>query len=208
MGVTALAGLTPGRLAASTPGDIRFTVRAAGGDVGHHRLTFRQQDDRLHVAIDVRIRVRLLFVTVFDYAQTAEEVWRGGRLEAFSSDTSDGDNMDSVRAVRDEAGVLQVASRRFGERAIEGDIWPSSAFWRPAAVERTEFLDAARGDIREAVATLQGLDRIDALGEQRMARRYSVRSSRDFDVWYGSDGAWLGLEWGGFGVTARYRRVA
>ena len=207
---TAATLLTPPSLAAARGRwDIDFDVRIAGQQVGHHRLRFRQDDDgALHVTVDVIIKVRLMFMTAFDYRQQAEEIWRGDRLERLESRTVDGDDSDHVLAERTSDGRIPVQSRRAGDRTVDGAIWPTSAFWRPAAVERTEFLDVATGVIRPVSIAYRGLETVEALGRERSARRYAVDTSRDFDVWYGSDGEWLRLEWSGFGLTARYHRVA
>jgi hypothetical protein len=209
LGGTALLATTalPRLSRASQPDDIRFDVHVAGSKVGHHHLSFTPGPEagQMLVTVDVRIRVRLFFVTVFDYTQTTEEVWEGGRLLRFTSTTVDGDNRDQVTAVQGAEG-LEVTSLRFGERTLPADTWPSTAFWRQDAIERTEFLDAARGDIRKVRITEQDSEFIDALERRHLARRFHVDTSRDFDVWYGPDGSWLKLQWSGFGMTADYRR--
>lgn len=203
----AAASLLPSGATAqdAVPSDINFTVRIAGEPVGHHRLRFRREADGLRVDVDVAIKVRIFFVTVFDYRQTASELWRDGRLVSFTSETMDGDNLDRVRAKATADGKIAVESLRFGDRTLDGDLWPSTAFWRPAAVRRDVFLDAARGDLRQVEVTTIGQQRVDVPGGSRIASRFHVESSRDFEVWYGLDGAWLGLSWSGFGVTAHYR---
>ncbi|MDF1721454.1 MAG: DUF6134 family protein [Minwuia sp.] len=217
-GALALAALLPrgsraailsSDLPADLPADIHFDVHVAGSKVGHHTLTFTQGPgaDELTVRVDVRMRVRLFFVTVFDYTQQTEEVWRGDRLVRFTSTTLDGDNRDAVTAIQGLDG-LDVESLRFGGRRLPADTWPSTAFWRLDAVGRTEFLDAARGDIRKVAIAEQEAEFIDARERRHLARRFHVDTSRDFDVWYSVTGAWLKLQWSGFGMTADYRRIA
>lgn len=205
----AAASLASPAFAAAPPAwDIDFDVRIAGQSVGHHRLAFRRDAaGDLRVTVDVAMRVRLMFVTVFNYRQQAEETWRGDRLLSLESRTVDGDHRDHVVAEPDGEGRLAVRSSRAGDRVVDGDMWPTSAFWRPAAVERSRFLDVATGVIRLVDIAYRGLETIEALGRERPARRYFVDTSRAFDIWYGSDGAWLRLEWSGFGLTARYHRV-
>ena len=201
------AAALPGAVRAAQPDDIHFDVHVAGSKVGHHSLSFTPgpDADQMTVRVDVRIRVRLFFVTVFDYTQTTEEVWQGDRLVSFTSTTIDGDNRDEVTAVQGAEG-LEVTSLRFGNRTLPADTWPSTAFWRQDAVQRSQFLDAARGDIRKVAITELDLEFIDALEKRHLARRYHADTSRDFDVWYGPDGSWLKLQWSGYGMTADYRR--
>jgi len=206
LSLLALAALPRGARAAQ-PDDIHFDVHVAGSKAGHHSLTFTPGPgvDEMTVKVDVRIRVRLFFVTVFDYTQQTEEIWQGDRLVSYASTTLDGDNRDEVTA-RQTAEGLAVTSLRFGARVLPADTWPSTAFWRQDAVQRTEFLDAARGDIRKVAVTEDDLEFIDALGKRHLARRFHADTSRDFDVWYDPDGTWLKLQWSGYGMTADYRR--
>ncbi len=222
-GALALGAVLPGRSQAAAtvtepeqvqeptalPQDIHFDVHVAGSNVGHHTLTFTPGPgvDEMTVQVDVRIRVRLFFVTVFDYTQQTQEIWRGDRLVRFTSTTLDGDNRDEVEAVQGADGLM-VKSLRFGNRTLAADTWPSTAFWRLDAVGRGEFLDAARGDIRKVTIVEQDAEFIDAQDKRHLARRFHVDTSRDFDVWYGATGAWLKLQWSGFGMTADYRRTA
>lgn len=208
-GALALGALLPQvAVASALPDNINFDVHVAGSKVGHHKLTFEAGPgaDELTVRVDVRMRVRLFFVTVFDYTQQTAEIWRDDRLVRFTSTTLDGDNRDEVVAVQGDDG-LEVESLRFGTRTLAPDTWPSTAFWRLDAVGRTEFLDAARGDIRKVEIAEQEAEFIDAQDKRHLARRFHVDTSRDFDVWYGATGAWLKLQWSGFGMTADYRRT-
>ncbi|MEC9347645.1 MAG: DUF6134 family protein [Pseudomonadota bacterium] len=203
-GAAALLAL-PSPAAAAGDG-IDFDVRVAGSSIGHHRLAFRRHGEVLRVSIDIRMKVRLLFMTVFDYTQRVEEDWEGERLLRLESTTVDGDNHDAVTAVADTEGIA-VRSRRFGERLMPADTWPSTAFWRQAAIRRTRFLDAARGDWREVRIEDRGVEQVIAGGQSRAGHRFHVDTSRDFDVWYGANGDWLKLQWSGFGMTADYVRL-
>lgn len=46
-------------------GDLRFEVRRNGSEIGYHVLSFRQDGERLTVDIDIELRVRLAFVTLY-----------------------------------------------------------------------------------------------------------------------------------------------
>lgn len=194
-------------IAAPPARGIAFDVHVAGSRIGHHRLEFSRRDGLLHVRIDIRMKVRVLFMTVFDYTQTVDEHWDGARLVRLESTTVDGDNRDAVSAVAGPDG-MDVQSRRFGARRMPADTWPTTAFWRPEAVRRTRFLDAARGDWRDVRIEDRGVEQVVARGDIRAGHRFHVDTSRDFDVWYGADGDWLKLQWSGFGMTADYVRVA
>lgn len=187
-------------------GRIHFDVFVAGSRDGFHTITFQRDGRDLLVNVDVKIRVRLMFITVFDYRQSVRERWRDGQLVSFESETVDGDNVDKVRGrVRD--GGFYVESRRAGPLEMPADILPTTAFWRRDAVGHDRFLDAARGDYRDVKVKDLGWQHTEQAGRQEFLKRYHVASSRNFDVWYDSAGQWRRLEWSGFGVTASYIRA-
>lgn len=187
-------------------GRIHFDVFVAGSRDGFHTITFQREGDELLVNVEVKIRVRLMFITVFDYRQSVRERWRGGRLVSFQSETVDGDNVDRVRGTERD-GRLHIDSRRAGQLEMPADILPTTAFWRRDAIGHSRFLDAARGDYRDVQVKDLGWQHTEQAGRQEFLQRYHVASSRNFDVWYDSAGQWRRLEWSGFGVTASYIRA-
>ena len=187
-------------------GRIHFDVFVAGSRDGFHTITFQRDGRDLLVNVEVRIRVRLMFITVFDYRQSVRERWQDGHLVSFESETVDGDNIDKVRGAAID-GKFLVDSRRAGSVEMSADILPTTAFWRRDAVGHHRFLDAARGDFRDVKIKDLGWQHTEQAGRQEFLQRYHVASSRDFDVWYDSSGQWRRLEWSGFGVTASYIRA-
>jgi Family of unknown function (DUF6134) len=71
------------------PQKLEFDVVRAGAVVGQHRITFHQDGGKLLVHSELAIKVKVLFVTAYRYEQTREEVWREGKLIAFTSTTDD-----------------------------------------------------------------------------------------------------------------------
>src|SRR4029453_12975442 len=66
--------------APALPENLQFDIVREGAVVGHHQITFRQDGDKFVVHSDVKIKVKMLFFTVYRSKQTREEVWRNGKL--------------------------------------------------------------------------------------------------------------------------------
>jgi hypothetical protein len=81
--VPAAAGVQP------VPAPLEFDIAREGDVVGHHRIDFRRDGDRLVVRSDLKIEVEMLSFTVYRYQQSREEVWRDGKLIALAATADD-----------------------------------------------------------------------------------------------------------------------
>ena len=76
---------------------LEFDIARKGDIVGHHRISFRQEGDTLVVHSEIKIEVKVLFVTVYRYQQTREEIWRGGKLIALTSRADDDGTLHDIK---------------------------------------------------------------------------------------------------------------
>jgi hypothetical protein len=185
-----------------------FDIHALGGHVGHHRVKFSRESDLLTVDIDIRLQVKVLFFGVFGYVQQVQEVWRGDQLVRMRAETDDDKRQDVVEAELTPNGQLATTSTRLGLKMLPGHLWPASCVWKASSVGHEGFLDLTRGNIRPTKIRYIGQERFKVLGQERMARRYAIKSRRELEALYGLDGDWLGLEWSEYGFSASYVRVA
>jgi hypothetical protein len=75
--------------ASALPQNLQFDIVREGAVVGHHQITFRRDGDKLVVHSAIKIKVKMLFFTVYRYKQTREEVWRNDKLIALVSQADD-----------------------------------------------------------------------------------------------------------------------
>ncbi|HZF33135.1 MAG TPA: DUF6134 family protein, partial [Candidatus Angelobacter sp.] len=71
------------------PQDLDFKIVREGDDIGHHRITFRKDAEKLVVRSDLKIEVKMLAFTAYRYEQTRSEVWRDRKLVALASVAND-----------------------------------------------------------------------------------------------------------------------
>lgn len=171
---------------ADTP--VTFSIERAGETIGHHRITFDRADNGDLIAhIDIQIRIRLAFVTVFRYHHQARETWRDGRLVAMESRTNDDGRRSHVRARATDAG-LEVEGPQ-GRFIAPADILPTS-YWRRETVTQRRLLDTQSGRIVRVTITPEG------------PGSWRVAGDLQFTIGYGPDG------WSAMSFTARGTEIS
>lgn len=158
-----------------------FTVLRDGAPIGTHRIRTEQAGDETRVSVDIDLRVKVAFITVYRYSHRNRETWRGGRLVAIDTRTDDNGTKQFVRGRATPAGFAVESSS--GSRLLPADILPTS-YWRPIPTDRTQLLDTQKGRILDVRVRREGADKLTA---GLSATRYAVRGDLDLDLWY--DGA-------------------
>lgn len=210
LGTAAAAAMPFADTAAAATGNwhYNFVINALGGPVGHHRIRFERKDGLLHVHIDINLKIKVFLIGTFGYWQKVHEVWRDDQLIYMRAETDDDKRHDVVEARLTDDGQLATTSTRLGLKMWPGDLWPASCVWKYSSVDHQGgFLDLTRGNIRPTQIEFIRQEPYRVLGQERMARRYAIKSRRELEALYGLDGDWLGLEWSEYGFSAHYQRV-
>ncbi len=198
-----LALSDPLRAALPTLDDIAFRVYRDGTPLGHHKIAFRRDDRDLHVNIDIRLEVKLVFLTVFRYHHQNHEIWRDGRLVAIETKTDDDGESYWLRGRATEEGLaVEGSSGRF---VAPADVMPSS-YWNPKTVEKTRLLDTQHGRLIQVEIAPAGLERVGLAGRAVEARRYSMTGDLTLDLWYTAQGEWAKTSFEARGAEVTYAR--
>jgi hypothetical protein len=201
LGGLALAG--PLRAALPDAKQIAFDVFRDGAPLGHHEIVFRREGDDLHVEIDIRLEVKLLFLPVFQYRHRNQEVWRDGRLVAIDTKTDDDGETFWLRGRASEAGfAVEGSSGRF---LAPADVMPTS-YWNPETVERTRMLDTQRGRLIQVDIAPLGVETIAMADRTVEAKRYKVTGDLTLDLWYTPAGEWAKIAFEARGAQVAYAR--
>ncbi|CAM3377004.1 DUF6134 domain-containing protein [Paracoccus nototheniae] len=171
--VTALAltALAPAAIAApgaSVPasGRLAFDVIRKDRDIGDYVVTFRGAGDDLTVdiATDVRVKVPVIGVSAYRFAQTSTETWRGGQLAGLTSRTDDNGTAHDIRV-----GATSLI--------------PAS-LWNADLVRARAVLNTIDGSTDAITVSNLGMDSV-ATGQGPVeATHYALRGGLDRDLWY------------------------
>lgn len=193
----------PAGVAAELPAPMVFTVQRDGTPIGTHRLSFRRESEDLIVDIDIRLEVKLAFVTLFRYTHMARETWRGGRLVAFASRTDDDGTAFEVHAHATTEGLRVEGSG--GTYLAPADTMPSS-YWNSEMVTRPRVLDSQSGRMIDLVATPVGLRNEVVAGREIPLRVYRLSGEIAGELAYGPEDEWRALRFTARGSDIAYVR--
>lgn len=204
----ALAFRLPAPAAAMPAGGrLDFSVyRKKTSPMGSHRLRFTQDGDRLIMEKEIRLEVRLAFITAYRYRHVNREVWQQGRLVEIDTRTDDDGQEYQVRGRATPQGFQVEGSR--GRFTVPADIIPTS-YWNIATIRATRLLDTQRGLIMDVRIDDHGQEEVETAEGALPARHHSINilsnppgSTDRIDLWYDDRDRWvaLGFEAKGQGI--------
>ena len=176
---------------------LEYTVLRDGSDIGTHTVTINEDGGKTSVAIKSDIKVKVLFVTAYEYTQTASEVWENGKLVALSSQTHD-DNAPGgskkwtttvesngaslkINAVDDVAGAEKVSA------TVAADLLPAS-LWNAETVKQSALLNTILGTVMTVTVEDKGAEEVPVKGANVSATHYSITGGLQRELWIDADG--------------------
>lgn len=184
------------------PGRIEFEVLRNGQPFGRHVVSVSGTGDELRAQNQVVLRAGVGPVTVFRYEQSCAEIWRGGVLVGLDCVTLKEGRRTQVRAELRE-GRLRVAG------AGEARFFPLGAFpttwWTRPPRNADTLLDTETGAAMPVRVTRLGRETIEVGGQRVAADRIRVQGSLAVDLWYDTEGRWIGCAFTARGQEITYR---
>ena len=181
--VLAVAGQTE---AAPPLGTYTYTVKHPDhGDIGTYTNTIRRNGDTIVVDTNVRIQVKLAFVTVFRLEADRREEWRGGRLVSYSSLTRK--NGDEIRVSGRAEGDKFVIDGPNGRVTAPGDIVPTN----PSSLDITKadtVMTTESGTVVAARLAGRNEATLSIGGQQVPTRHFEVVADSTYDLWFDPEG--------------------
>ncbi|HYP83127.1 DUF6134 family protein [Variovorax sp.] len=170
-----------------------FTVLLDGEPIGEHRFVVATKaDGSRQVISEARFQVRLLGVPVYRYEHRAEETWQGDCLQSLQASTLDGGESTRVD-VRTAQGKLDIRTAQ-GQEQIDGCLM-TFAYWNPAMQRQNQLLNVQTGRVERVQLTRAATAQIDVQGRMLSAQRWRLSGvERPLDIWWTTDGQWVGLD--------------
>lgn len=170
----------------------RFRVLLDGREVGRHDFVLQTEGSRKVLRSEAALRVRLLFLTAYEYQHEAVEVWDDRCLASIQSRTNDNGKIYEVRGAPDGDRFLveSQGARRAGPSCVS-----SFAYWNPEFLRQPQLLNSQTGDLMTVQVQRLGEETFPVRGAAARASRYRLTApGMAIDLWYAPDGGWLGLE--------------
>jgi hypothetical protein len=167
---------------------LEFDVLRDGKRVGFHRVTFRSEANRLIVDSVFDIKVKVMFITAFEYQYKSTDTWQNGCLVELTAVTNDNGDVRLVEAALNN-GVLRINGPS-GAETSEPGLFPTN-HWHPGVLTTNRVLNTITGRVASVSITDAGPGDVVINGEIQTARRYVYGGDLRTEVWYDSDGRWV-----------------
>lgn len=176
--------------AETAPGTYVYQIdHSRYGEIGTHTITLSRSGPTTTATVKLRIKVKVLFVTVHRVAAQRTETWRGGKLVGYSSTTKENDKLFKVSA-KVEGGKL-VIDGPGGKKTVPLGVVPTNP-WNIAILKAKKVMDTKTGAIKNVLSIkLAGEETITAMGKQMKAKKYVFQSDVKRELWYGPGGKLL-----------------
>jgi hypothetical protein len=175
------------------PGKLwRFQVYVNDKPVGLHEFRLQQRGGEQWLEIEANFEYKLLFVTLYRYQHRNQEVWQDGCLARIDSSTDANGKDFSVAGEQGSEGFTLQGSK--GAATLPGCV-QTFAYWNPDFLRAGQLLNSQDGEYLEVSVSEPSSDLIVVQGQAVTAQRYRLTAKKlKLDLWYSSDGEWLGLE--------------
>jgi hypothetical protein len=173
---------------------IEFDVIRKGDKVGFHQVRFERADEDLVVSSTFQIKIKVLFVTAFQYLYQSEGRWRQGQLVSLKADVNDGGKSMSVEAIR-QGGRVAVTNAG-GHFAVDAPLFPTN-HWNAAVLPETQVLNTLTGRINNVRIEPRGREEVSTEWGDITATRYAYTGDLAAEVWYDDVGRWVKMRFKG-----------
>ena len=147
--------------------------------IGTHRFSLSGQGDERTLLSEARFAVKFLGITAYRYRHNATEHWRGDCLSELTASTDDDGKASKVH--------LDAA-------ALKGCVM-SFAYWNPLIQTQTRLLNAQTGQFENVRIERIGEGMLPVRGAPTAATRWRITGpAQPIELWYSTQGDWIGLD--------------
>ena len=177
---------------ASTQQQWRFTVHLDDTPIGHHVFRVEQVEGYEKVTTEARFDVSFLKIPLFRYRHQDVQLWNNQCLKSINSTTDQNGKLFRVDGSTTTNG-FQVSAN--GDDITLPPCISTFAYWDKSFLQHSHLLNSQTGEYLEVDVEDLGEQSIPLSDTSLPAKRYRLTANElDIELWYASDGRWLGLE--------------
>jgi len=170
----------------------RFQVYVNDKPVGVHEFRLQHQGKQQFISSVASFEYKLMFVTLYNYQHSNQEVWQDGCLASIDSSTDANGKDYAVNGEKIGDG-FRVEGKNGS--AVLPDCVMTFAYWNPQFLQASQLLNTQNGDYLDVVVSEPAIESFQVQGQEMLAQRYQLSAKKlELALWYSEQGAWLGLE--------------
>ena len=170
-----------------------FDVYLGDKQIGYHRFQATDLESGTLVRSNAEFRVKVLFVTAFNYMHDNSEVWRDGCLQSIDATTnSNGKKSEVLGRLEGETFVVESGSQ---PKEVDKCV-ASFAYWDRELLKRDQLLNAQTGEYLEVEAKALPAQKL-SFGAKEVPVEQLHLSAKGIDIvvsYASHNGAWVALD--------------
>ena len=172
--------------------------------MGVHTVLYSPATGETRVTTNIRLLVKVAFLTVFAFSHRSEETWRAGRLMSLESETVEHGETLHVEGAATPQGFRVVS--KGGPFIASAATLTSNSLWTPAVLEQATVVDVYHGGIIGVSARKFADEQIAIAGRQVSATRYTfITPYLAGSIWYDQEDLWVRGEFERDGSKIHYQ---
>jgi Domain of unknown function (DUF6134) len=182
-----LSILAPAAGAEVPPGKYVYEIEHSRyGKIGTHTITLARHGDQTIATVALRIQVKILLVTAHRENADRREVWQGGRLVDYTSETVENGKPIKVTAKAEGPNLVIIGPE--GATSAPNHTFTTNP-WNVAILKATTVMDSKTGVVKPVAAVeAQGQETVTVGGAQVKATKYLFRTDTRRFLWYDATG--------------------
>ncbi len=165
-----------------------FDINRSGDKIGTETIDIEQQDDTITAKTKTDVSVKIFFVEAYRYECSTHEVWKGGQLVSFKSQTNDNGTQHQVKVAAMGDKVSMDADGKHSD--LPKSAVPVS-LWRKETVVEPDAIEPDTGNRVSLKVTDLGSDSVTVNGVTHQAHHYKIadtlKGSYMRELWYDGD---------------------
>ena len=200
--VLLIAGTAYAQSASAQSQTFDFKIYRGSGEIGTHVVKVVEEGNRTTTEVDINLKVKVAFITLYTYEHRATEIREDGKLISLSSKTDDNGTKYWTEAIREGDEIKSKSNE--GEFTLPGHVIPTT-YWSYQTASQSEFLDSQTGQLWQLQIEKMGVENVTTLGGEIKATRYQMSGDQNLDIWYTDEGNWVKLAFDYLGSTFEYK---
>jgi len=152
--------------------EIKFDIIRKNKIIGKHIITFNKNGERLTINIDVNIKVKFGFITIYKYSHQNTEEWENGQLYNISTNSITNSNKKYSLQGKQNNNKFEFVGID-GKKETEKDIIPIS-YWNTSLLNKKKILDTQKGIIRNIIIEFLNNEEIPFKEKNVLTKKYKL----------------------------------
>ena len=168
------------------PGHYQYSIRhALFGKIGSQSIELARKGHEIIVTMEARVKIELLFVTLFRLHTFGREVWRDGRLIAFYGRSEEDGDVLAISARATPKGMRFYGPK--GKTDIPGPVALTNP-WSRAVLDFPIVIEPTSGSLLSIRSRPEAWQWIETRGRTVKAQKHAVTGDMEASIWFAKDG--------------------